>query len=260
MTRTLAKTLVALALTGGASFGLAQNDPPPPNGWSYCRSFTTPNPSIPYITNSRADDLFRVTDGAVGTVTYWGINPAPPGAPQAAPECAFHAETTYNVAGRIGFASGPVGSIQSSFDDDMDYTLGMPNDPVGNWSYATTVRKDPTTNALTYSMFGTTISNKFFEGASGRYMIVENISDNIDTFVRIDVIGDAGRILWQMTNLATTAQDLGLWYGAQMAILPVSEGDGNDVLDTSGFPGFNPVFITFPGHKPLLVDGRYTRA
>jgi hypothetical protein len=239
MTRTLVKSLMAIGLVSGSMSAFA--DPGYGGaGWDGVCTGTLPvHGTGAYIANSRANDLFRVEVGDVGIVNY----------------DACFSNNPHNIAGRIGFASGPVGSGQSSFDDDMLYTFGMPFSAAGNWSYAVTRRLDPTAaagTAPTSTLFGKSLSGNFFAGASGRYIYIEQTADNIVTRVRTDVMGDGCRVRWEMTNIAATGQQLGLWYGAQLGILKA------DLSDASGLFG-SPCFITFPGHKPLLVDGRYTR-
>lgn len=247
MTRTLARTLMALGMVSAGAFALAQ-EPPIPIGWAICIDPTNTTPySTDYLAYTRANLLFRVCAGISGTVTYGGQNSP-----------CFPTAHTYNAGGRIGFASGPQGSQQSNFDDDLMYTYGMGSltpagDPAGPWSYATTVRIDPTdaTQTPTYTLIGQPIGTAFV-GASGRYLYFEKTADNIFTQIRADIVGDGCRIQWKMTNLAATAQELGLWYGADMGILTT---DGQD----SGALG-SPMFIVVPGQKPMIVDTRKVRS
>jgi hypothetical protein len=253
MTRTLAKTLMAIGLLGGAMSVMAQ-DPFPPNGWHICIDPMNTAPHSPgYGINSRANELFRCSIGGGGTVTYGGANGP-----------CFVPGVTVNGAGRIGFGSGPTGSIQddvaqslgqipATIDNDMMYTFGMPHDPAGNWSYATIRRRDPGTGAVSSTLFGAALSGQFYAGASGRYQYAEQTSDGVRTRVRMDVVGDACRINWQLINLGTAAQQLGFWYGAQLGILPNNGDPPAGLLGT-------PVFVNVPGRKPLLVDTRINRA
>src|ERR1051325_7427181 len=109
MTRTLARTLMALGFVSGGALAFGQNDPPIPPGWGICIDPTNMMPySADYGALTRANILFRVAAGISGTVTYYGQNSP----------CITTAHT-YNAGGRIGFASGPTGSQQSAIDDDM---------------------------------------------------------------------------------------------------------------------------------------------
>ena len=70
MTRTLAKTLVALGMAAVPMFVHAQStDPDPSFGWNIC---IDPDNSMPFhpdgaVSNSRANLLFRATIGAPGS-------------------------------------------------------------------------------------------------------------------------------------------------------------------------------------------------
>src|ERR1044072_3487909 len=237
MIRTLARTLMGLGCAVGSMCAYAQTDPPPPIGWDICINPTNTRPrSTPYIFNTRANDLFRVTVGHTGTTTYGGT-----GGPCFDPAIAF------NINGGIGFGSGPVGSLQSDRDNDMMFTMGMPLVPGGNWSKAWLRRIDPAdaTQQITTTQFGSNLSGNFFAGASARYIFAEQTADNVQMRVRTDIVGDACSVKWDLTNLATTPQQLGLWYGATPAILE----DGSFI--NSGFLGDAPVFYTAPGRKPF---------
>lgn len=245
MIRTLARTLMGLGCAVGSVCAYAQIDPPPPVGWDICINPTNTAPtSIPYIFITRANDLFRVTVGRVGTMTYGGT-----GGPCFDPAIAF------NIDGGIGFGSGPVGSVQSNRDNDMMYTMGMPSAPGGNWSKAWLRRVDPTDpdNPVT-TQFGPTLTGNFFGGASARYIIAEETTDGVQIRLRTDIVGDACSVKWDLTNLATTPQQLGIWYGATPAILE----DGSFIA--TGMLGDAPVYYTAPGRKPFRVDTRVRRA
>ena len=66
------------------------------------------------------NDLMFASIGVAGTATYFGPNsPCIDGR-------ANNANITANLRGRIGFSIGPVGSVQSEFDNNMALTFGMP--------------------------------------------------------------------------------------------------------------------------------------
>ncbi|HTQ10384.1 MAG TPA: FlgD immunoglobulin-like domain containing protein [Fimbriimonadaceae bacterium] len=263
MTRTLAKTLVALGFVASMTAVYAQNDAyndPPIDfiGWSYC---IDPSNTAPYSTdwaiNSRATNLFRCSIGGSGTVTYGGQNSP-----------CFTTAHSYNSQGRIGFASGPVGSYQDDFevanseatqtvDDDMVYTFGMPSDPAGDWGCAWIITMDPATSAQTTALFGTSITGEWFAGYSGHYIHMENTANSVQADLRMDVLGDGAREVWSLQNVGTAAQDIGVWQGGQLAILQDQGGD--PVFPDSGLFG-DPVYVVLPGRKPLVIETRITRA
>src|SRR5579862_6787879 len=260
MTRTLAKTLVALGFVSSMTGAYAQayNDPPIDFiGWSYCIDPTNSTPYSGFASFSRANDLFRCTIGLSGTVTYFGQNSP-----------CYPTALTANTTGRIGFASGPLGSFQDDFavqnnpnlqpiDNDMVYTFGMPNEPAADWGCAYTIRVDPSTSAQTTSLFGASLSGDNFDGYSGHYVHEQNTADNVQTDLRMDVLADGAREVWTLLNLNTTAQELGVWQGAQIAILQ-DEG-GAPVFPNTGLFG-DPTYIVIPGRKPLVTEQRITRS
>lgn len=251
MTRTLAKTLVALGLASGVTCAFAQNDPPSNfPGWSICIDPGNTTPYQGWLVNSRATQLFRCTIGGSGTVTYGGQNSP-----------CFTQAVTYGSAGNIAFASGPTGSIQDAanpIDDDMVYIYGMPNDPIG--AHEWTVRTDPTTPnaAPSFTQFGTSLTGNFFAGFSGRYIYIEQTADGILSQVRMDVLADGAREIWTMNNVGTTPQQIGMWQGGQLGIM-TNIGGVPALNNITGLFG-DPVYFNIPGRKPLLVDGRIIRA
>lgn len=144
--------------------------------------------------------------GTSGSVTYGGES-----GPCYAPA------RTLELAGRLGFQIGPVGSIQSNFDNFMALTTGMPRDPAGDFCYAQIIR-GPAAGPLTTVLFGSGGLGGQFVGLSQRYMIT-NWSD-ADTSVELEsrVIGDAVRLRWRMTNLGADSAQLGLKFGAYVGM------------------------------------------
>lgn len=243
MTRTFAKALVAVGFTlSSMGAALAQNlygdSGLGTSGWDLCIDPDNQNPkSNPYIFNTRANDLSRHSVGGTGTVTYGGQNSP-----------CWSQANTYNIAGRIGFASGPAGSMQSTFDDDMQYTFGMPLSPAGAWSYInimTSATADGQATAGLYQGGG-----NFYAGESGRYIYSEGTVDNVAVVMVSDTVGDATRVHWTLTNLGDP-QFMGLWYGAWTALLTKSG-------QASGYG--SPAFVVYPGHKPLFIDHKFRRS
>ncbi len=161
--------------------------------------------------------LMRSHMGISGTVTYGGPN-GPCYGPTAA---------NLNLAGRIGFMVGTTGSVQdqnpadpsnSAFaDDSLVLTTGMPFDPSGSYSYATTTKNG------TRTLFGSSGFNLAFVGLSNRYYYAETVLDNVRVQLRVEVAGDATRLQWTLTNLDAEVANLGLWYGAVTGMLTADD-------------------------------------
>jgi len=215
--------------------------------WSSCIDPQNNTPySNPFGVGSVGNDLFLATMGFFGTVTYGGAN-GPCFAPTA---------ITANVRGRIGFSIGNTGSIQSSFDDNMALTFGMPNEPGGSWSYAT-INVDGTRG-----LFGASTLTLAFVGASDRYIYGESTANNIRTVCRIDVVGDAARVNWNLTNVDTNnAHTTSLWFGQWIAMFAGSLDPATGVQFSGGplGPQKSP-YVWIPNGKPPLTDTTYVRA
>ncbi len=234
MIRNVARAAISAGLLTLAGAAMA--------GWDIC---IDPNNSQPYSTdygiNSQFNDLMRCTIGGSGTVTY-GSATGP----------CFGQAINANVIGRIGFASGPVGTVQSNFDDDMAYTFGMPFSPGGTWSYATIIKSTPGETGTTSTLWNGV--STFFVGVSHRYIEASGSVDTTGVVCHADVLGDCTRITWSLTNQDTEIHSLGLWYGAWIALLPsFASGAGQ----SAGFG--SPPYVLLPGRKPLVAQTRLTR-
>ncbi len=152
--------------------------------------------------NAIGNDLMLMTIGLSGTVTYGG---------QQGP--CFSPSFQGNAAGRFGYMIGPLGSVQSDFDDFLVLTMGMPFHVVGAMGYATIVRDGAQTR------FGNGGFTLFFVGASDRYMIAEVVDGGLRVNLRADSVGDAMRLQWTMTNLGTASVNAGLRLGHNVAML-----------------------------------------
>ncbi|HJP84190.1 MAG TPA: hypothetical protein VJ835_11880, partial [Fimbriimonadaceae bacterium] len=218
--------------------------------WEICIDPQNNTPySNPYSFGSVANELMRATMGFVGTVTYGGQN-GPCFAPTA---------ITANVRGRIGFAVGGQGSAQTSFDDNMMLTFGMPISPGGSWSYATTNTLDPATGARTKTLFGANALNLAFVGASDRYIYGETVNDGVRARCRIDVIGDAARLQWTLTNEGVT-RPIGIWFGQWIEMFAGSPDPATGAQFSGQTFGDKAPYITVPGQKPVLTDRRIIRS
>lgn len=220
-------------------------------GWEICiNPDAMPPRSNDFAAEPIFNDLMMATVGFSGTSSFFGPNSV----------CTTQTAETVNVRGRIGFAVGSQGSIQSAFDNNMQLTFGMPETPGGTWSYAMVTTLDPTSGARTKTLFGQNAMNLAFVGASDRYAYVESVSDGVRVRCRVDVIGDAARIQWRLTNEGAT-RPVGLWFGQWIGIFSdqVDPATGGSVA--SGWPALadKAPYIVVPGQKPALIDTRWIR-
>lgn len=204
--------------------------------------------SIPFGTDNVSNDLFSATVGVVGTVTYGG----------AMGPC-FVPANTINVSGRIGFAIGAVGSVQSSFDDLLNLTFGMPISPGGSWNDAEIIIDGAQT------MYGSVAPTTHFHGASDNYVYQEGLYGKIRVQLRIDVIGDAARVDWTLVNTDTASHTLGLWFGQAVSMLaqsadPVTGAQFSGALTAGGGAADKPAYMFVPGKRPPTTEQRYIKA
>lgn len=218
-------------------------------GWEICIDPQNNTPfSSPYGVGSVANDLMVATMGFTGTVTYGGANGP-----------CFNPAITSSVRGRIGFQVGGTGSAQTPFDDNLVLTFGMPISPGGSWSYATTNTLDPTSGARTKTLFGANALELAFVGASDRYIYGETVNDGVRVRCRVDVIGDAARLQWTMTNEGAT-RPIGLWFGQWVEMLASTPDPATGALTSGESFGDKLPYITVPGQKPILTDRRFIRS
>jgi len=249
-----ATALAAIGLVGIGS-ALAQVPVIPPLGWTPLCVDTTPTYSNDYGIEIDWNDLFGVTVGVSGTVHY-------------AKNCFGPNGITNSIKGRIGQMIGPRGSAQDEaypvgapvnqlIDAWLMITMGMPDGVEGNWGYAKSVKVSGATSTsagtTTRTLFGQNGPDTFFYGASDRYFVVEATNDNIRIILRVDILGDAGRLQWQMTNMDTAAVSIGLEYGEWVRFSqPLTNGP---VVDPSS--GVALTYVTVPGQRALFTDHRF---
>jgi hypothetical protein len=257
LNRALSAALVAF---GGVAPALAQYDYP-----GFCIDPTNTNPySADFNGYYLQTPLFGASIGVAGTVAY-GSQCDSGSAP---------------VRGRIGFTMGPNGSIQDDLlgladrDNFLRLTEGIgvgQMGPVitnsyagpyiapttGGLSYARVYARDAA-GAITNYLYGSAAINLGFVGRSGRYMYTESTvnSNNIGVRCVIDVLGDASRVSWRLTNNTANPLGLGLWFG-QSVVLVDENGFARGVPYVAPAGEFDIPFITIPGRKPLTVDERF---
>ncbi|MBS1723393.1 MAG: hypothetical protein JSS66_10625 [Armatimonadetes bacterium] len=219
----------------------------------------TPQYSNDYGIQGVFNDIIGVTMGISGT-SRWGGTTGPCYAPTA---------RTLNAVGRLSFFAGPTGSLQSDVDDNMAFTTGAPNDPVGDFCYGK-ITKDGGTNANSV-LFGNGGLRAFYVGASKRYAISAWADGDVDVELQCKVIADAVRLRWHMRNLKADPQTLGLLFACYAGMitqsadstgsqemnspLPVWDGflrKGFDV-NTNGYIGYTML----SNGKPVRNERRY---
>lgn len=235
-----------------------------PGGWGFeCID--------PANTAPRSDDhdwtgignsIFRAHMGLSGTVTFGGAD-GPCFAPTAA---------TQNLIGRFGFMYGSTGSIQdlnpadpanSAFRDNfLILTPGMPQDMSGPFTYAAITRNGARTR------FGSAAFSLQFVGQSDRYFFVRTTLDSTLVELRVDVVADAARFQWTMTNTGSETAGLGLWFGSAVAMLTQNAGitDRNGASVSHWFvstrsrgSGLKAGYVHVPVGRPPISQTRYSR-
>ena len=235
-----------------------------PGGWGFeCID--------PENTAPRSDDhfwfgigtsIFRAHMGVSGTVTFGGTNGP----------CYGPTAVTQNLAGRFGFMYGATGSIQdlspadpanAGFRDDfLMLTPGMPTDMSGPYTYAAITRNGNRTR------FGSAGFSLRFVGLSDRYFFVRTTLDNTLVDLRVDVVADAARFQWTMTNTSGETAGLGLWFGSAIGMLTQNAGfrDRNGASLSHWRIGtlsrgldFKPGYVQLPTGRPPIAQTRYSR-
>ncbi|MCB8933751.1 MAG: hypothetical protein H6534_09945, partial [Chthonomonadaceae bacterium] len=231
------------SLLVGASVAQAQI------GWDFCIDPANTAPrSADYGINAIQTTLFGCSVGVSGTTTYGGANGP-----------CYNPALTANIRGRYGFFYGSEGSAQTSFDDNLILTMGMPFEPMGTFGYATTVEDG------TRTLFGANAISLAFVGESDHYMIHESTNGNVHVRMQVDILGDAARIQWTLTNTDTTnTHTVGLWTGHWLAMLS-NEPDATGAMQSHtlapNFGVFSKLgYTVVPGIKPPFTDRRFERA
>lgn len=239
--------LGAIGLFAAAS-ALAQFD----GGWIFCENFENGN-------NPHSVDWDPANIG------QWGIGDpdlVPPmitttlgisGTTAISKDCYPPNGASVALAGRFGFGSGPTGSIQTDFDDNLMYTAGMPIDPGNTDGYAAAVVNG------TKVRYGSGSFNMFFSGISDRYILTEQQLGTVIMNLRIDVLGDAARYDWTITNNSNATAQIGFWSGHWIAMVD-KNGDTKGYVE--GLPGSRPaerIFVSIPGQRPTQLQSRWFR-
>ena len=238
----LASCVVAIGIV--APYASAQGDIIG-SGWQYeCTDFTQDPPepySDGYGINLVYNQLFGVSLGVSGQA-YWGGGD---------PAVCYTTRRDLDAAGRLAFFSGQLGSVQSSFDDGIAYSMGAPFDPVGDFCYARILLddNDPGNSAL----FGDGGIGSFV-GASKRYMRGFWSGDDVQVILTIRSVGDAATLVWEITNLLEEPRPIGLMFGIWPALHTSfgevdSQTGASMMLATPAAPGPSIGGTNFGTHK-----------
>ena len=202
--------------------------------------------SLDHAFNAVFNDLFYCAMGLSGTVTYGGAS-GPCFAPNA---------VTIPLAGNFAFGVGPRGSLQrysQNWDDaGMAITFGAFVDPA--WCYATITKEGARTK------WGSTGFSEFFVGFSNRYMSGTSTVSNVRSKLQVELVGDAARFRWQLTNLDAAEANIGLWFGGALAMMLDFGNSGVNGETASGFnPGgaggpSKPLYVYLPNQRPPNTD------
>lgn len=162
-----------------------------------------PNNMQPYTPDFQvqtiATPLMQVHMGVSGTATYGGT----------AGPC-YNPARNLDASGRLAFSVGSVGSIQTSFDNNLALTVGAPGDAIGDYCFVRFTVDDE--EGAGSELFGDGGLRAHFQGASNRYRISAWTGTAVDVSLRADVIGDAVRLQWTVTNIDTDPHSLGMMF------------------------------------------------
>ncbi len=168
--------------------------------------------------------------GISGTVTYGG-GPGP----------CYAGARSNEAPGRMSFGAGPDGSLQDTFDDNMAFTVGFPDDAAGDYAFARIQTKLTTEDVPQDELFGQGGLAGSFVLSSNRVIIaLWNQTGRVGVRLKARVIGDAVRLQWDLTNLAADPNEMGVLFGAYTGMM--TSGGGDDKVD----PGSR----TFPSNTP----------
>lgn len=239
-------------LGGAAALGMSALSHAQYTGWvGLCDdpSTTSSNYSTDYVGLAVGNDLWGAGLPVAGTARY--------------ELCYQPGGFTAQARGGLEFFTGRLGSLHSDDDNYLDlieggsfYSDGGNPERFGagngsaDWTYACILRQKDTDANPTLTRIGQSAVTGYFVGASDRYMIATFAESNTDIEWRVDVIGDAARVQWTLTNTDAAAINLGMWFGQVVDPIP----NYNYFSPPSGVG-----FINIPGYKPLTVARRFMR-
>lgn len=235
MNRNHTKAIVAtVAALAGTQHALAQFDP-------YCwpNSATPVGPNSAYAIYSIQTVLFGAAVGLSGTDTYTAVNNI--GEVEGFPQYVNCGNETMNMAGRFGFTVGTIGSVQSTIDDSLRLTFGMPAATGNSCGFAMIV----TGNPIKTTAFTTVTGEQY--GSSNRYFLVDGTAGSVGIVLRVDVVADTARFQWNLTNTSTAIAPIGMMAGSQIVLSQTYPFD-HDVE-----------YVYSPGYAPFGLETWWQR-
>lgn len=210
--------------------------------------------SDPYLLNAVSNELMTFAIGFSGTSAWGGTETVGGGTVQLG--CFFNRQTVPN-RGKFAISTGSVGSIQQSsgqFEDAfMTMTVGAPFTPA--WTYANTTFN----GAKTY--FPAADYADFFFGESNRYLIASSDQGQVFARLQIELVADAVRLRWTLTNNSDAAANIGLQWGSALGMLLNGFAESSTganlahwAVGTNG--GRQPAagYVYVPGRRPPTQD------
>lgn len=239
MNRHLIRNLTVLPIFLGLAIPAAAQNADP---WSSCITTLSTDWDAAILggfAENPAGPLYMTTMGIAG-VANW--------------VCPFGVNRTYGaqLSGNFGFGSGETGSVQTTLDDYMMFTPGMPlymGNSMGNMAIIT----QTTDGTITKTRWGSSAWTMSFRGTSDRYFLGQQILGQLTVDLRIDLVGDAARYQWDVTNNDATPIGIGMWTGHSIAL---ATADGQQV---KGWYGGDRLFIAIPGQRPTNLETRWHR-
>lgn len=175
-----------------------------------------------------------------------------------------------DASGRFALWNGPIGSIQTPFDNNLALTTGAPRDPVGDYCF-TRITKDKGAGSANKStvIFGEG-GFGYFVGASNRYFEMNWSDADCQVILETRVIADALRMRYRIFNRTQTSMKLGLKFGASIGMRSGGDNQGfnqsNSLLGTNtGNPRVSndPIpyigYIELPTVRPVRTERNYIR-
>jgi len=160
---------------------------------------------------------FITTDIGHGGTVNWGPT-----------VCLPQTGGTSQAAGRFTLYSLPEsvnaeGSVQTSFDDlGLYYVFGAPYEIAGDFCYARIIRYASATASDSSKSFlfgGDGGFNSFYKGLSNRYIVATATNGGAFADLRLEVLGDAVRWRWRLTNQSTSTMNMSVRFHCNPAMI-----------------------------------------
>ncbi len=229
---------ISVLMTAGKAWAQFDNDPfngaSPFNGWLYeCidpeQGTNAYSPPPQLFIRRLGNRIVQWRLGIAGTVTYGG-GPGP----------CYPSARTNESPGRMSFGAGADGSLQDTFDDDMAFTVGFPEDAAGDYAFARIQTQLAAEDAAESEVFGEGGLAGSFVLSSNRVIVaLWNQAGRVAVRLQSRVIGDAVRLQWDLTNLAEEPNTMGVLFGAYTGMMTTGQGDDKVDPGSRVFPADN---------------------